>query len=903
MRCQRTGVPAAATADQAVWKKEWRRRLVASLVVCSLLWVVAGISSGTDLSMAVPEEYEWFTQLATRIGLPGELLNESPVPGGFLARLWVDETEQQVLGALILEFSDAAEASEELEGIETIGFDPYPMADDGFTAVTYDSLYRPAYQAFAFRRSRFVAYVVSGLTDIGAEPVPHAVVEGLALFIDSALETLAGDSPIVPMAANFKGLESESVSAYAGIRESLIATTSVVYGQVSGENRQLLNAHLLATEGGPECETHCQQMFVRIYLDSISIGNNSGDWARGLAGGNDCEVLLGGDFRIYSVCECPDDPDSNYGHSGQTLAFTEGTTDSFGLSWADFPPPLDAIDRKTTNSYGALRRKVAEFNICQCLSKPIDIRYSLLLADSDSGVGRDLLRTVLDAVGTAYGPGGRLSAKLVNGAIDLASSRERDLQASTPDIGVDEVRNARDRVDDEVGEVTDVMEACMIPIPNIDWKVAPSLRDGQPQILTVGPGVKGPWLSRNGWEVKFRVELEFVQECGTCGELAQPRPPSTSAPSPTTPTPPSSTAPPATTTPPPTTSVPPPATTTPPPTTSAPPPATTFYWGPPPSDPPPTSTPPWSAPPPTTTTPPPTTSAPPPTTSTPPPTTSAPPPTTTTPLSDPPQTEGSIPTPRPWPPNDVHFDFVFTFVDGTHRTGSMEILTGELAYGSTYGVPIPSSTGGSVAPEFPAEPSGASITFGAPEGEEYPSVTVVGSTEASIQVTGIQWTYDGEPIGFVFQPSPGQWRADRREPQPSTAVPPSSVAPPSTTVPPSSVAPPSTTTPPSSVAPPSTTTPPGDAVPDNIMNCLATLGRAVGEEARAEGWTWPACTVIGQCIDAMEEDLKIWRTSTQATPSQSFCAVRALAFFSTATRTQKKEMARRYAEEFWKGYG
>jgi hypothetical protein len=117
--------------------------------------------------------------------------------------------------------------------------------------------------------------------------------------------------------------------------------------------------------------------------------------------------------------------------------------------------------------------------------------------------------------------------------------------------------------------------------------------------------------------------------------------------------------------------------------------------------------------------------------------------------------------PRRWPPNDVIIWFLFDFDDEYVQAGQMRLDVEQLEYGMLYGVPVPEISGGVVTPETP-QFGDARVTFYAPDGDEYPHLSVEGSTQASIQITGIQWTYDGVPIGPVLEPEPGHWYGERR---------------------------------------------------------------------------------------------------------------------------------------------
>ena len=109
--------------------------------------------------------------------------------------------------------------------------------------------------------------------------------------------------------------------------------------------------------------------------------------------------------------------------------------------------------------------------------------------------------------------------------------------------------------------------------------------------------------------------------------------------------------------------------------------------------------------------------------------------------------------PSPWSPNDAHVAFTMTFADGSQRQGSFEIPPGELLYDHPYGIPAPSANGEAITPGSPTQ-NGATVTFGTPEGDDYPSVSVTGSNEASLEIDTIQWTHDGMPVGPVILTQP-----------------------------------------------------------------------------------------------------------------------------------------------------
>ncbi|MHA1813380.1 MAG: hypothetical protein ACTSYX_08095 [Candidatus Thorarchaeota archaeon] len=135
--------------------------------------------------------------------------------------------------------------------------------------------------------------------------------------------------------------------------------------------------------------------------------------------------------------------------------------------------------------------------------------------------------------------------------------------------------------------------------------------------------------------------------------------------------------------------------------------------------------------------------------------------------------------PRRWPPNDVHISFAFLLSDGSRRTGTLDLATGELEYGKSYGIPVPTENGQEITPTTPGSDD-AQISIDMPEGGTWPTITGRGSTEAGFTITRVEWTYDGEPIGSFTDDQGWMWpqHGSDAAPSPPVTPPPTSEEPP-----------------------------------------------------------------------------------------------------------------------------
>ena len=111
---------------------------------------------------------------------------------------------------------------------------------------------------------------------------------------------------------------------------------------------------------------------------------------------------------------------------------------------------------------------------------------------------------------------------------------------------------------------------------------------------------------------------------------------------------------------------------------------------------------------------------------------------------------------------DVHFSYVLIDANGNYYYGAIDVKSGYFEYGVPIAMSIQKSPGASTSGRKPTGTE-ASVTFSEPTGGSFfPDVSsVVGGTDTTVQITAIQWTYYGKPIGPVFTADPSL----RGEPQ------------------------------------------------------------------------------------------------------------------------------------------
>jgi len=110
---------------------------------------------------------------------------------------------------------------------------------------------------------------------------------------------------------------------------------------------------------------------------------------------------------------------------------------------------------------------------------------------------------------------------------------------------------------------------------------------------------------------------------------------------------------------------------------------------------------------------------------------------------------------------DAHFTYILVLPDGTQLRGAVTIPSGHFEYGKPYAMPIPSAPGATIEGRE-ALPGEAAVTFSPPASGDSSKdrsevSSVIGSTDARVQVTGIQWTYDGKLVGNPITADPDFW--------------------------------------------------------------------------------------------------------------------------------------------------